>query len=152
MRFVVDDNDKIPLLSEVRAGLEIPPANFGRLKASFKRVIHDFEETLIRNGGTWYSDQWIEQNLSNIAATLDRSLDRWRHLYRSARGILTRATQKIEPGLLTPGTDEYRKYDRQQKQASPSAGAPPQRSDKINRAVRILSLSLSCLRGILAGL
>lgn len=118
MRFVVDDNDKIPLLSEVRAGLEIPPANFARLKASFKRVIHDFEENLVRNGGTWYSDQWIEQNLTTIAATLDKSLDRWRHLYRSARGILTRATQKIEPGLLTPGTDEYRKYDRQQKQAS----------------------------------
>lgn len=118
MRFVADDNDKIPLLSEVRAGLEILPENFNRLKASFKRVIHDFEGDLIRNGGTWYSDQWIEQNLSDIANSLDRSLDRWRHLYRSARAILTRATQKIEPGLLTPGKDEYRKYDRQQKQSS----------------------------------
>lgn len=118
MRFVADDNDKLPLLPEVRAGLDIPPANFSRLKASFKRVIHDFEGDLIRNGGTWYSDQWIEQKLSNIATDLDRALERWRHLYRSARGILTRATQKIEPGLLTPGTDEYRKYDRQQKQAS----------------------------------
>lgn len=118
MRFVLDDNDKIPLLSEVRAGLEIPPINFSRLKASFKRVIHDFEGDLISSGSTWYSDQWIEQRLSKIADSLDQSLDRWRHLYRSARGILTRATQKIEPGVLPPGTDEYRKYDRQQKQAS----------------------------------
>jgi superfamily II DNA/RNA helicase len=118
MRFVADDNNKMPLSSEVRAGLEITPANFTHLKAGFKRVIHDFEESLIKNGGTWYSDQWIERNLSTIAKTLDDTLERWRHLYRSARNILTRATQKIEPGLLTPGTDEYRKYDRQQKQAS----------------------------------
>mgnify|MGYP001551152979 CR=1 FL=1 len=118
LRFVIDDNDKMPLSSEVRAGLEIPPANFARLKASFKRVIHDFESDLTKGGGSWYSDQWIEQNLANIANSLDRTLTRWRYLYKSARNILTRATQKIEPGLLTPGTDEYRKYDRQQKQAS----------------------------------
>jgi superfamily II DNA or RNA helicase len=118
MRFIVDDNDKMPLSAEVRAGLTVAPTSFSSLKASFKRVIHDFEPELARAGASWYSDQWIEQKLGDIANSLNLSLDRWRHLYRSARVILTRATQKIEPGLLTPGTDEYRKYDRQQKQAS----------------------------------
>ncbi len=37
------------------------------------------------NAATWYSDQWIEQNLSKLAEHLDSALDRWRRLYRSAR-------------------------------------------------------------------
>jgi superfamily II DNA or RNA helicase len=118
MRFIVDDNDKMPLATEVKAGLTVAPITLTRLKAAFKRVIHDFESDLTKAGGSWYSDQWIEHNLTNIADALNRSLDRWRHIYRAARVVLTRATQKIEPGILTPGTEEYRKYDRQQKQAS----------------------------------
>ncbi|MDD5321363.1 MAG: DEAD/DEAH box helicase [Methylococcales bacterium] len=42
MRFVVDDNDKMPLSSEVIAGLEIPAGLFAEIKATFTRVIHDF--------------------------------------------------------------------------------------------------------------
>lgn len=122
MRFVVEDNNTMPLNPGVRAGLELNPATLARLKASFKRVVHDFEPELNKSAGTWYSDLWIEQNLLKIADNLDRSLDRWRHLYRSARAILTRATQRIEPGVLTPGSEEYRKYDRQQKQSSHQLG------------------------------
>ena len=46
------------------------------------------------------------------------ALIRWRHLYRSARTILTRATQKIESGTLSLGSDEYRKHKRNQDQAT----------------------------------
>jgi hypothetical protein len=46
MRLVVDDNDKLPLASEVRAGLDISPKQFSELKATFKRVIKDFEPEL----------------------------------------------------------------------------------------------------------
>jgi superfamily II DNA/RNA helicase len=118
MRFVVDDNDQMPLSPDVKAGLVISPANFNALKASFKRVIKDFEPGLQAGGVSWYSDQWIEQNLTKITENLDRSLDRWRRLYRSARQILTRATQRIESGTLTLGSDEYRKHNRNQAQAT----------------------------------
>lgn len=118
MRLVIDDNDKLPLSPEVRSGLEIPPTQFNELKATFKRVIKDFDVELETNGVTWYSDQWIEQNLSKVADNLDRALDRWRKLYRSARTILTRATQKIESGTLSLGSDEYKKHKRSQDQAT----------------------------------
>jgi len=118
MRLVVDDNDKLPLASEVRAGLDISPTQFSELKATFKRVIKDFEPQLSANAATWYSDQWIEQNLSKIADHLDNSLVRWRRLYRSARTILSRATQQIESGTLSLGSDEYRKHKRNQDQAT----------------------------------
>lgn len=118
MRLIVDDNDKMPLALDVKSGLEISAAAFASLRAMFKRVIRDFEGDLYRNSGTWYSDQWIEQNLSKVADHLDDALKRWRTLYRSARGILTRATQRIESGTLSLGSDEYRKHKRNQDQAT----------------------------------
>lgn len=118
MRLVTDDNDKMPLAPGVRAGLALLPATFDGVKSGFKRTIKDIEADLLAKATTWYTDQWIEQNLSKIADHLDRSLDRWRALYRSARTILTRATQKIESGTLTLTSDEYRKYKRNQDQAT----------------------------------
>lgn len=118
MRLIVDDNDKLALASEVRSGLDIPRITFDQVKSTFKRVIRDFEGDLESKAGSWYSDQWIEQNLSRVADHLDKALDRWRRLYRSARTILTRATQKIESGTLSLGSDEYRKHKRNQDQAT----------------------------------
>lgn len=118
MRLVTDDNDKMPLTLGVRAGLTVAPGTFDSLKSNFKRVVKDFEGDLQIKGATWYTDQWIEQNLSKVADHLDASLDRWRRLYRSARTILTRATQKIESGTLSLTSDEYRKHKRNQDQAT----------------------------------
>lgn len=118
MRLVTDDNDVMPLSPEVKSGLDIPPVLFDSLKASFKRAIKDFEEELQTGSAAWYSESWIEQNLSKIADRLDDSFVRWRRLYRSARTILTRATQKIESGTLSLGSDEYRKHKRNQDQAT----------------------------------
>ena len=118
MKLVVDDNDKMPLSKEVCSGLEMSSATYAEIRSIFKRVIHDFESELEEKGSTWYSDQWIDQNLSKVADNLDKSLDRWRKLYRSARNILTRATQKIESGTLSLGSDEYRKHKRNQDQAT----------------------------------
>lgn len=118
MRLVTDDNDTMPLAANVRAGMSITPAQFDRLKATFKRVIRDFDDQLTEKAATWYSEQWIDQNLSKIVDNLDESLNRWRRLYRSARNILTKATQKIESGTLSLGSDEYRKYKRHQDQAT----------------------------------
>jgi len=118
MRLVVDDNDKMPLAPEVRSGLNISPSSFNNIKSTFRRVIRDIEPELQLKASGWYADGWIDQNLSKLADNVDSSLIRWRRLYRSARTILTRATQKIESGILGLGSDEYRKYKRNQDQAT----------------------------------
>ncbi|SJM89319.1 Helicase family protein with metal-binding cysteine cluster (fragment) [Crenothrix polyspora] len=118
MRFIQDDNDKMPLSSETIAGLEIRTERFAEIKATFTRVIHDFSGDLENGASTWYTEQWVDQNLSKLAVHLDLSLNRWRQLYRSARMILTRATQKIESGTLSLGSDEYKKHKRNQDQAT----------------------------------
>src|SRR5262245_59819433 len=88
---------------------------FNRLKMAFKRAIHDFEGDLQKTGQTWYSDQWIEQNLSNVANDLDEALVRWRRLYRAAQLLLSKATQRIGGGRLTG--EELRKEQNFERQA-----------------------------------
>lgn len=122
LRFVTDDNDKLPLSPEVSSGLDLAPATRARLKAAFKRVVVDFEDELSKNAVSWYSDQWIERQLTGLEGSLHKSLNRWRQLVRSTRSILAVASDKIKTGLYTPGSEEYRKYDRQQKQASHQIG------------------------------
>ena len=118
MRLVVDDNDKMPLSPEVRSSLEILPMQFNDLRATFKRIVKDFEQDLETYGAAWYSDLWIDQSLSKVADHMDSALVRWRKLYRSARTILSRATQKLDSGTLNLGSDEYRKYKRNLDQAT----------------------------------
>ncbi len=115
MRLVTDDNNEMPLAPEVRSALDIQPTMFNRLKMAFKRAIHDFEGDLQKTGQTWYSDQWIEQNLSNVANDLDEALVRWRRLYRAAQVLLSRATQRIGGGRLTG--EELRKEQNFERQA-----------------------------------
>jgi superfamily II DNA/RNA helicase len=118
MALVQDDNDRMALKSEVIAGLQIPPQKFMEIKGAFQRVISDFAPKLAITSKSWFSDQWVEQNLAKLSDSLDSSLNRWRSLYRSARGILSRATQRIESGTLGLGSDEYRKQKRNQDQAT----------------------------------
>jgi len=118
MRLIVDDDTEMPLAPGVREGLKLLPATYAALKASFRRVVHDFADRLVANGGAWYSDDWIDQNLGKLAEHVDASMTRWRLLYRSARSLLTRATQPIESGRLKVGSDEYKKYKRHQDQAN----------------------------------
>jgi hypothetical protein len=118
MRLVEDGVSEMPLSAEVRAGLEVNQSMLNNLKAAFRRVIHDFENELHSGGSSWYSDQWIEKNITNIVDNLDESLIRWRRLYQSARAVLSRATQLIESGTLSLNSPEYKKQKRNQDQAT----------------------------------
>lgn len=118
MRLIADEDPAMPLSPAVVAGLEIGPTTLSSLKATFRRVIADFAEELKNTPNPWYSDDWIDQNLGDIAKHLDSAMDRWRKMYQSARTLLTRATQPIESGLLKVGSDDYRRYKRLQDQAN----------------------------------
>lgn len=114
---LVDPNAAdFPLLPGVRAGLKLGPETQARLKATFERSIQQFSDKLKLQD--WFNDGWIDHNIETIADKLDESLARWRDLYASARELLSRATQRIETGLLVVGSDEFKKYKRLQDQAN----------------------------------
>jgi hypothetical protein len=150
MRLVTGDNTEMPLAPEVRSALDIQPSMFNRLKMAFKRAIHDFEGDLQKSGQTWYSDQWIEQNLSNVANDLDETLVRWRRLYRAAQVLLSRATQRIGGGRLTG--EELRKEQNFERQAIRQLNLL--RNDLLEDRpnYQILSLSVPRIGGFLAGI
>ena len=118
MRLIVDDSREMPLAVGVREGLKIGPTTFTTLKALFRQIIQDLRPDLETRCAAWYSDDWIDRNLGDLADNLDGSLNRWRCLYRSARTLLTSATQPIESGRLSVGSPEYKRYKRDQDQAN----------------------------------
>lgn len=110
MSFVEEEQEGMPLRTEVRSGLAIRPQKFAELKAAFTRVIADIKPQLASKAATWYNDQWIERTLGDLANNLDASLHRWRQLYKSSRLLLNRATVRLDSGILE--ADEYRKQKR----------------------------------------
>lgn len=118
MRLIDENDPKMALQASVIAGLKLNTKTFSSIKATFEDVIDDFSSDLSKEINSWYGDEWVEQNLNRLKDHLDDSLSRWRKMYRSAKTLLSRATQPIESGLLKVGSDEYRKYKRLQDQAN----------------------------------
>jgi hypothetical protein len=118
MRLVIDDNDKMPLSKEVRSGLDMSPATFSDMKATFKRAIQETSRKSWKPMGRPGTPISGSTRICRRWPTI--SITRWiaGGLYRSARTILSRATQKIESGTLSLGSDEYRKHKRNQDQAT----------------------------------
>ena len=115
---VSEDDPAMPLSPGVFQGLTIGPKRLNSIRSTFRIVIADFADKLKDPSHAWYSDGWIDQNLTNIASHLDSAMERWRKLFQSTRAMLTRATQQIDSGLLIVGTEEYKKYKRLQDQAN----------------------------------
>lgn len=118
MRLVDENHSEMPLSSGIEQGLKLGPEALRSIRSTFLRAIADFSQDLEAIPNTWYSDDWIDRNLKEMVKSLDTALERWRNLYQSARSLLTRATQKIDTGLLKVGSDEYRRYKRQMDQAN----------------------------------
>lgn len=117
-RFIDEEKRDLPLLPAVRSGLQLGAASKDRVRSSFQRVIKDLVPVLHSKAAHWFTDAWIEQTLQALPDNLDRSIERWRALYHSARSTLDKATQQIQSGTLSLGSDEYRKYKRAQDHAT----------------------------------
>lgn len=118
VRLIAEDQAELPLRPSVVQGLEILPATYDSVRAVFRRVIADFLGDLRQDTYPWFTDEWIDQNLTGIVHHLDQAMERWRKMYRSARLLLSRATKTIEEGNLKVGHEEYKKHSRLQAQAT----------------------------------
>ena len=118
MSLVAGEDPALPLAAAVVDCLKIAPGASGEIKAGFRRVIADFASDLGTGATNWYTDDWIDQNLSHLAGNLDGAMERWRKIYQAAVDLLDRATGPIRSGRLKVGSEEYRKYKRLQDQAN----------------------------------
>ena len=112
------DDPKLRLSESVKLRLGLSDTTKGDIEAMFERVIGDFAEQLKRGVKPWYADDWPRQKLGQIVENLDKSMDRWRSMYDSAKTLLKEVAKPLESGMLKVGSKEYRDYKRIQDQAT----------------------------------
>ncbi len=78
----------------------------------FKEVVSSIHNDLFNTW--WYSDMWIERRILSFKDRFDRSFDRWRNLYKTAKHM--NATAHIvlnDPHVKQQGNEDYRDALRQ---------------------------------------
>jgi superfamily II DNA/RNA helicase len=115
---VSEHEDGMPLIKGIHDQLTVDAATFARIRNVFQKVVYDFEADLHGQANAWFSDEWIDRSIRDIAKRLDTAMDRWRSLFRQARATLKRATQEIEAGTYSLGSKEYKQAKRSQDQAT----------------------------------
>ncbi|MBF0238118.1 MAG: DEAD/DEAH box helicase [SAR324 cluster bacterium] len=113
-----ETKDTLPLSQTTKEQLKINVVTYNKIKNTFKQVIDDFKNDLSNGHTHWFSEQWIDHNLNRVIDNLDDAMDRWRKLFQAAKVMLRQASQKIESGLYTHGSPEYKEAKRHQDQST----------------------------------
>ncbi|MBK6826620.1 MAG: hypothetical protein IPG86_07060 [Chitinophagaceae bacterium] len=98
--------DFLKLKGGVIAKLTITQVQIEKLVKIFQDAVKDFKnQEGIRD---WLNEKWIRRNLSESIFRLDRSLDRWRILYKNAMAAIQRASA-IENDVTIPSKGERKR-------------------------------------------
>jgi very-short-patch-repair endonuclease len=76
------DDPTLALLGSVRESIEDQGAR-RRARVRAARVLETFGEEL--RASDWYTDDWLDTVLGQVASNFDRTCERWRGLYRAAQ-------------------------------------------------------------------
>ena len=107
---LVDKNNfqSLPLKQEIIDTLKISDEEKTLIHANYKKVIEDayFKNELARRKPSWFTDDWIKQNIDSFQQSFDSSLDRWRKLYKAAHVQIKAATSIIENRIYAENHDK----------------------------------------------
>jgi superfamily II DNA/RNA helicase len=79
------------------------------LEQTFRKVISDFRKDKLEGGNAkWFTDDWIRRNIESFSRDFDKSLNRWRKLYKSAHMQLVEATKIVLSEIYTINSREYK--------------------------------------------
>src|SRR5690606_1095432 len=104
------DKSTLPLKDEIVAAITLNDSTISTLIKHFHRVLVDKAENPHLS---WCEDTWLAKQLKSLPETLDRSMDRWRSLYREARSTLNKATAMLDSGLYATTSEEHRRAKRE---------------------------------------
>lgn len=108
---VIDlDNPSLPLRDEILSAVTLNESTIELLIKHFKTVLVDkpTDPKL-----AWCDNAWISKQLRSLPETLDRTMDRWRTLYREALATLNKATAILDSGLFATTTEEHKRAKRE---------------------------------------
>lgn len=111
--------DKLPLKQEIIDTLKISEAEKLIILTNYKKVIEDsyFKNELSKRKPSWFTDNWIKQNIDDFENAFDRSLDRWRKLYKTAQNQIKAATSIIENRIYADNHEKKKEAYKSLRQA-----------------------------------
>lgn len=104
---VFDENgDSMPLKSTIMEKLNLSPGQQKELKTKFQKSCADFWQEL--EDQWWFTKDWLEQAVANVGIELDKSMNRFRNMYRHANQEIHEATDIINRGQYKKDSDEWK--------------------------------------------
>ena len=106
----------IKLRDEVRASLQLTTERKEEIKGIFSRIVKDsyISGRIAVEHPYWFSEHWMNSLLDNYEHDFDRSLDRWRALYKSAQSQIEDASMTINNRIY--GENSRERIEAHQKQ------------------------------------
>lgn len=99
----------LPLKDGVRSYVADPKYQRAA-EARCRRILNAMQGELTPAGAPWYKDEWLGNAVQNAPNAFDTAINRWRHLYRSARDLQKRQNQILENPLTS--ADDRRSAER----------------------------------------
>jgi hypothetical protein len=111
--------ETLVLKQEIIDTLKISDSEKEKILLAYKKVVDDtyFKNEFNRRRPSWFTDNWIKLNIDNFETSFDRSLDRWRKLYRAAQNQIRSATLIIENRIYADSHEKKREAYRSLRQA-----------------------------------
>jgi len=110
------DKEKLLLKLDVKAKLILSDERKTRVVQIFDKAIRQIKTDLASK--SWYDNEWATRKLNEAPQRFDKSLNRWRELYRAAYGLLTRATGTVMNTTIQEHSKQKQEAYRDQKQAN----------------------------------
>jgi cobalamin-dependent methionine synthase I len=81
-----DNLEKLPLKESVVEALKLTDKQKTEVLKTYLKVLEDasFQEELKRRNPVWFNEEWMMRGIDEFLNSFDRSLNRWRLLYRNA--------------------------------------------------------------------
>jgi superfamily II DNA or RNA helicase len=103
---------ELPLLLEIVSYIEDQQSRFKNdWILGFRNIIKKIEPQL--NDTHWYNLSWLERQASTILLRFDDAFNRWRILYRNAKGMIERARAVMDDPTIKNDSEEGREARRQ---------------------------------------
>lgn len=114
-----EEFDGLPLKQEISDALTLDEVKKTEILVLFKRVVADnyFREVVSYRKPAWFNDEWIKRAIDDFKTEFDKSLDRWRLLYKNAILQFRAANSIIENRIYAENHDKIREARSLRKQA-----------------------------------
>ena len=111
--------ENLPLTQEIIDTLKISEEEKLFILDNYKKVIEDtyFKNELAKRKPSWFTDNWIKQNIDSFQQSFDSSLDRWRKLYNAAQNQIKAATSIIENRIYADNHEKKKEAYKSLRQA-----------------------------------